>query len=495
MQNSSNLQQQAKSELAKRELARRHLKDFAKYTYDGYLESWHTNLLCEALEEIEKRNIRFLFIELPPRHSKSVHVSQIFPAWAVGRDKDVSVIVSSYSGDLATDHGRETRNLMSGPKYQNVFQTRLAGDSNAKGKWNTDGKGAYNAVGVGGSVTGKGADFFVIDDPFKDRKEVDSVLIRDDRWRWFRSVARTRLTPNGCIIIMHTRWHDDDLIGRLTEGNESEPWVDWFEYKEKGIGENKWVRLRLPAIADKDEKYRKQGEALWPKRYGLEELMDIKKSVGGYEWSALYQQDPVDEENRIFKPEWFRYKDVSEVDGKYTANYLTVDTKSTADKHGGSDYIGLCLNFVDSENNWHIRAERKKMSAKELVDLLFNWYERYQLASIGLEKTAFTEGLKTYIEMEERARNKFLPIVELSHGGTRKEMRIEGLSPRYERGAIYHLKQGTENLAADVEEELLRFPNAKNDDASDAEAYQLQLAEPAASESFGEMLSVTDGLY
>lgn len=407
----------------------------------------------------------------------------------MGKNKDNSVIVSSYSGDLATDHGRETRNLMEGKLYQNVFDTKLAFDSNAKGKWNTDGKGAYNAVGVGGSVTGRGADFFVIDDPLKDRKEADSVLIRDDRWRWMRSVARTRLTPDGCLIIMHTRWHDDDLIGRLTEGEEAEPWIDYFEYKKNGLGDAKWVRLRLPAIAEVDEEYRKQGEALWPQRYGLEELKDIKRSIGGYEWSALYQQEPVDEENRKFKPEWFKYKEVSEIEEAYTANYLTVDTKSTADRYEGTDYIGLTLNFVDRNNNWHLRSERKKLSVKELVDLLFNWYQTYQLRSIGLEKTAFTEGLKPYIEMEERARNVFLPIVELSHGGTKKEIRIEGLAPRYERGAVFHLKQGGVNLAADLEEELLRFPNAKNDDASDSAAYQNQIAEQSYEED-EELLSL-----
>lgn len=493
MKNSSNLHKQVKAEQAKRELARRHLKDFNRYVYDGYIENWHTDVLCEALEDIEAGKIRFLFVEMPPRHGKSVHVSQLFPAWFVGRNKDRSVIVSSYSGDLATDHGRETRNLMETKKYQNVFKTRLAHDSTAKGKWNTDGKGAYNAVGVGGSVTGKGADVFVIDDPLKDRKEADSVLIRDDRWRWMRAVARTRLTPKGGMIIMHTRWHDDDMIGRLTEGDSAEEWIDWFEYKKHGLGNAKWVRLRLKAIAEEDEPLRKAGEALWPSRYSLTELNDIKNTIGGYEWSALYQQEPVDEENRVFRPEWFKYKEVAELEDKNTANYLTVDTKSTADRHGGSDYIGLCLNFVDRENNWHLRCLRMKMSSKELVDLLFNWYERYQLMTIGLEKTAFTEGLKAYIEQEERTRNKFLPIIELSHGGTKKEIRIEGLSPRYERGAVYHLRQSGENLAADLEEELLRFPSAMNDDASDAAAYQLQVAEIPGEETYEE-LSVTGDL-
>ena len=238
----------AKAELARRELASRHFLDFNRYIYEGYIESWHTNLLCDALERVLKGDIRFLIIEEPPRHSKSLHVSQLFPAYIVGKDHDDSIIVSSYSTDLALDHGRETRNIIASPEYQNIFKTRLAPDQGAKGKWNTTGKGAYNAVGVGASVTGKGAKFFIVDDPFKDRKEADSQLIRDARFKWMRSVARTRLTPDGALIIMHTRWHDDDMIGRITNKDNPdtyEPWVDYFDFLAGKRA--KWVRLTLPA--------------------------------------------------------------------------------------------------------------------------------------------------------------------------------------------------------------------------------------------------------
>lgn len=482
MNNSQELQKKAKAELAKRELARRHLKDFASYIYEGYIANWHIEILCEALEEVEKGNIRFLMVEMPPRHSKSLHVSQLFPAWVFGRDKNNTVIVSSYSGDLATDHGRETRNIMETQKYTNIFDTKLAQDSTAKGKFHTNGKGAYNASGVGGSITGKGARFFIVDDPFKDRKEVDSVLIRDDRWRWLKSVARTRLTPDGAMIVMHTRWHEDDIIGRIHKENEV---VSYFDWKEGKRGE--WVELCLPAIAEQDEPFRKKDEALWANHFSLDELTSIKKDIGGYEWSALYQQNPVDEENRVFKPEWFRYKDVHEISDKQTANYMTIDTKSTNNATGGSDYIGICINQVDKENNWYLRASRYKISAKDLVDMMFNYYEVHNLMYIGIEKTAFTEGLQSYLENEMRIRNKFLPIVELKHGGTKKNTRIEWLAPRYERGAVYHLKQGGMNLCADLEEELLSFPVASNDDVSDATAYQTQIAEARETDEDDEL--------
>ncbi len=474
MKNLSLTPEEAKKELAHRELARRHFSDFASYVYREYKSNWHLTKMCQALEDVYNGKIRFLLIEMPPRHGKSLHVSQLFPAWVFGKNADNGVIVASYSGDLATDHGRETRNLMGELEYKNVFETELAPDSTAKGKFHTNGKGTYNASGVGGSVTGKGAQFFIVDDPFKDRKEADSVLIRDDRWKWLKSVARTRLTPTGAMIIMHTRWHDDDIIGRI---KSEEDVISYNDYKN-GKPVAKWVELKLQAIAEQDEDERKAGEPLWADHYDIDELTAIKKDIGGYEWSALYQQEPVDDENRMFMPEWFKYKELTEVEELSTSRYLTIDTKSTNAKDAGTDYIGVCLNFVDSDNNWYLRSERVKLSSKGLVDLMFNWYTRYQVASIGIEKTAFTEGLKPYIDQEMRTRNMFLPIVELSHGGTRKEIRIEGLAPRYERGSIYHIKQSGTNLCADLEEELLRFPIAKNDDASDATAYQNQIAEP-----------------
>lgn len=466
------MQQEAQRELAKRELARRHLRNFAEYVYPGYISGWHTSVLCEALEHVERGDIRFLIVEMPPRHSKSLHVSQIFPAWAVGRDKDAPIIVSSYSGDLATDHGRETRNLIEGDAYRNLFDTTLAPDSKAKSKWNTNGKGAYNAAGVGGSITGKGAKFFIVDDPFKDRKEVESVLIRDDRYRWLKSVARTRLTPDGALVIMHTRWHDDDLIGRLVREDGA---VSYFEWLKGARG--KWVRLTLKAIAEENEPYRAIGEALWKERYSAEELASIKSDIGGYEWSSLYQQSPIDEENRIFRPEWFKYRAYDEVRDQNPTTYLTVDTKSTNQADAGTDYIGVCLNFVDQHNNWNLMVERLKLSARELVDLLFTYHTNYGLVKVGLEKTAFTEGLEVYLNEEMHRRNHYLPIVMLSHGGTKKEIRIEGLQPRYERGAVFHLMRYGKNTCAHLEEELLRFPKAVNDDASDATAYQMQLVE------------------
>lgn len=459
---------EAKSELARRELARRHFQDFARYVYPGYVEGWHTRIICDALEAVEEGRIRWLIIEAPPRHSKSVHVSQLFPAYAVGKDEDTDVIVGSYSGDLATSHGRETRNLIGTKRYQNVFKTKLAEDSSAKGKWHTSGKGAYNAVGVGGSATGKGADFFIVDDSLKDRKEADSFIIREGIWDWYRSVARTRLTPNGCMIVMGTRWHEDDLIGRILR---EEAWVDYFDWK-KGK-KAKWVRLTLKAIAEEDEQFRNAGEALWPERYSLEELNDLKKTLGSYEFSALYQANPVDDENREFKQKWFKYRSMKEVEQMETRKFATIDPNLK--KSDESDWCGITRNYVNELGEYHFIARKYRVNSKDIIDLVFMLHDE-GFEVIGIEEGAFSYVIEPFLKEEMRKRGKFPNVVPLKHNQTMKETRIRGLQPRYETGMIYHIT----GEAEDLEEQLLAFPKATNDDVADSAAYQPQIAEPPA---------------
>jgi len=459
---------EAAAELANRELARRHLLDFNKYVYEGYKTSWHIEFLCNALEKVITGEIRFLIVEMPPRHSKSLNVSQLFPAFVVGNDKDAPIIVTSYSGDLAVDHGRETRNLIDSKLYKNVFDTKLAADSTAKGRWNTDGRGAYNAVGVGGSITGKGAKYFIADDLFKDRMEADSEIIRESRWKWLRSVARTRLTPDGRMIVMGTRWHEDDVIGRLTDGEKTkEDWVDYFDFLKGKRA--KWVRLTLPAIAEIDEPHRKAGEVLWPGQYPITELRDIEKTLGPYEFSALYQQKPVNDATREFKTQWYKHIDESVVELMNCRRFLTVDTAMS--KLSQADYTGFCDNRVNQENFWHFIAWRMKFGPEELVDALFTLHNRNRYEKIGIEKTTYTVGLKPYIDQEQRKRNVFLPIVELEHHQMSKVIRIRGLIPRYASGSIFHIK----GKCDDLEKEQSSFPVGAHDDTLDAVAYMEQM--------------------
>lgn len=392
---------------------------------------------------------------MPPRHGKSEIASIQFPAWYLGRNANKSIIATSYSSDLAVDFGRKARNLIASEEYGKIFETTLAEDSKSSGKWETNKGGTYVAVGVGGPITGRGADVFLIDDPVKNREEADSIVIRDKTWDWWRSTARTRLSPEGAIVLIQTRWHDDDLAGRILKQDD----------------DNEWTVINFPAIAIKKEELRKEGDALWPKQYSLENLAGIKKDLGPYEWSALYQQNPIDEESQEFKEEWFKEREWADIEHKNKRAFITIDP--APGKSEKADYIGICINWVDEDNNWNIKAYRIKRDSSELLNLLFKLNTEVDPEKFGIEEGMYNDVIKPFLEKEQRTRNTFFTVEELKHQQARKESRIRGLIPRYSSGSIYHLK----GECNDLEEELLRFPKAVHDDVSDAMAYQSQIAE------------------
>lgn len=451
---------EAKKEMVRREQARRHLLSFVKYRFQTYKTNWHHIVLANALERIENGTLRRLIVNMPPRHGKSELVSVNFPAWCMGRNKDRSIMAASYAAGLATDFGRKVRNIMDDPDYKVLFDTRLAEDASAKGSWATNGRGEYNAVGVGGSLTGKGAAILIIDDPIKNREEADSLVVSESIWDWYRSTARTRLTPDGAVVIVMTRWKDDDLVGRvITEGGEQ------------------WEVINLPAIAESKEEFRDEGDALWADHFTLENLEATKNDIGSYEFNSQYQQNPVSRETQIFKEEMFNYITWDDLQKKVTNCYITID--SALSKKKNSDYTGVTINWVDGENVWYLKAYRTKVSPTELIQLIFDLHSVYKPIAIGLEETVMTQAIDPFLTVEMGKRNIFPNVQPLKHGGTAKEIRIKGLLPRYERGHIYHIK----DMCKDLERELLRFPASSHDDVMDSAAYQVQIAE-AANESF-----------
>jgi len=444
----------------------------------NYQMEWFHAEVAKKLEDGYKRlmageDVRIMFF-MPPRHGKSDMTTQKFTSWVLGKSPDIPIIVSSYSDELATDFGQKTRDIMQSDEYKAMFATKLRVDAKAKSKWLTDAGGGYTATGVGGAVTGRGFKIGIIDDPFKNREEADSPVIRDSRHKWYQSTFSTREEGNSMIIFILTRWHDDDLAGRVLK--------DAAEAKKQGEAYETWDIIKHKAIATEDAPNRKEGEALWPDKFPLQKLLKKKAVMGSYEFSALYQQTPVDEENRKFKQSWFQYRDYKEVREKQTYNTMTIDPRGKDDIKLGKDYIGIVVNFIDDQNKWNIMARRQKLSATGLIDLMFTNWQRYNLHVIGIEDNQFTEGLKKSINDEMELRGVYLNIIYLKHGGTQKELRIEALVPRYEHGGIYHIKQDGVNTCVDVEEELTLFPKATNDDASDALAYQDQASQKPINE-------------
>ena len=319
--------QAAAAELLTRRKARLGLLEFAKYTNPSYEDAPHHRIIVDKLEAVERGDIKRLMITMPPRHGKSELASRRFPAWYLGRNADKQIIAASYNSDLASDFGREVRNIVHSPEFSVLFETALAQDSKAANRWHTDKGGMYVAAGVGTAITGRGADVLLIDDPFKDRQEADSEVTRNRVWDWYTSTAYTRLMPGGAVILINTRWHDDDLSGRLLA--------------EQGNGGDQWELLSLPAIGT-------DGAALWPAWYPLERLEQIKSVLPARDWNSLYQQNPIPDDGDYFKSAWFaEYDDLPENLRYYGASdYAVTD--------GGGDFTEHGIIGVDASNNIYV---------------------------------------------------------------------------------------------------------------------------------------------
>ncbi len=275
----------------RQELARRRLLDFSHYVDPGYIAEHPHHALADALERVERGELMRLMVSMPPRHGKSMLVSQHFPCWALGRDPERQIVQSGYAIDIALEHSRKARDLFASDKMTRLFpgvrhapsregQRNVAVERQAAQEWGTRQGGRYYAVGVGGGLTGRGADIAIIDDPVKNREEAESPRLRQTIWDWYRSTLYTRLSPTGAVVLVMTRWHPDDLAGRIL-ANAAES------------GEE-WEVVRMPAI-DPD------GQPLCPIRWPLEKLESIRSAIGRHEWSALYQQDPVVRGGNMFE--------------------------------------------------------------------------------------------------------------------------------------------------------------------------------------------------
>jgi len=432
--------------------ARNNLIDFEIATNPSYVPNWHHELIAKELENIEKngdRDYKILIVTVPPRSGKSQQCSIDFPAWFLGRNPTKEIITASYSAELAQDFGGKAREKINSDFFKVIFpEVRLREDEQAKGHWRTKQGGGYTAVGVGGPLTGRGAFLLLVDDPTKNREEAESEVTRKKILDWWQSTAFTRLEPKGVAILIQTRWHSEDLAGMILKNKELEGRVKLINY---------------PAISD--------GKALWPERYDLKALEEIKNAIGPYDFTALYMGSPISSETQEFKPEWIKKIPDLQVQMMNTRKFLTIDTAMS--KKSSADYTGFCDNSVSSDNYWYLKAWRQRLSPEELIDQLFTLHFTNRYEAIGIEKTTFTEGLRPYLDAEQRRRNHFLPIVELKHNQTAKEIRIRGLIPRYASGSIIHI----EGACNDLEEELRSFPMSRFDDVSDATAYMLQLAD------------------
>lgn len=262
---------------------------FACLTMKGYTPAPFHWLIGNALRDIADGKMDRLMISMPPRHGKSELVTVRFPGWYLGRNPDHRIISASYGAELAEDFGRKARAVIASDLYTRIFPgVGISRTSSAAGRWDIDGHaGGYIAAGVGGPITGKGANVLLIDDPVKNREEADSQTYRDLVWDWYTSTAYPRLEKPGAIVLVSTRWHEDDLAGRLLRAEND--------------GGDRWHVITLPAINDST------GAALWPEKYNRDDLERIRRVTGTRDWAALYQQVPAPQEGNIFRRHFWRY--------------------------------------------------------------------------------------------------------------------------------------------------------------------------------------------
>lgn len=439
-------QERAAAELNRRarlELARRRLSSFCALMDPAYEHARHSALLIQHLEAVERGDIRRLAVFMPPRHSKTYHVSERFPAWFLGRNPSRRVILASYGADLAEGSSRKVRNLLLDERWP-WRDVRVAQDSAAVNKWATSHGGEVIAAGVGGAMTGFGADLLVIDDPVKGRAEADSETYRETTWSWYTEVARTRLMPGGRVVVCQTRWHEDDLAGRiLNHGGD-------------------WTVLNLPAVAEADDPLgREPGAPLWPAWYDAAALAELKADLtsaqGSRAWTALYQQSPTADEGGMFKRAWFTRRWNEKTLPKLTYTVLAVDA---AYKTGvQNDPSALHLWGTDGIDYYLLAEYHGRWEFPELRRQIVSAAATHKPTLVLIEDTAAGQSA-----IQELRRETKLPIV--AHKVTAsKEARAQAVSPLCEAGKVV-LPEGARWVGEWLDEHAA-FPTGRHDDRVD----------------------------
>ena len=411
--------------------ARRSLLSFTEFTNPLYKRANHHALIAEKLEAVERGEIDRLMIFMPPRHGKSELASKRFPAWCLGRQPRRQIIAASYNSDLANDFGRNVRNIVAEPEFGQVFpKVSLAPDSQAANRMNTNHGGAYVAAGVGTAVTGRGADIALIDDPFKDREEADSERRRDIVWDWYRSTLFTRLMPGGSIVLIQTRWHEDDLAGRLLEAEGDQ-----------------WEVLDLPAISE-------AGEALWPEWYPIEALERIKATVGPREWSALYQQKPQPDEGTFFKREWFNenYERPRELRYYGSSDYAVTD--------GAGDFtVHRVWGLSANGDIYRVDGWRGQTTSDVWIERKLDLIDKYKPFAWFGEGGVIQKAIEPMLKRRMQERKVFCRLEWLSSVHD-KPTRARSFQAMAASGRVFF------EPGADISEYLV-FPAGKNDDDVD----------------------------
>ena len=459
------------------EAAYKDLIEFCKQMQADYKVGKHHRILADMLMEIEQgkdygdegeeitgTGKDRICVNMPPRHGKSQLISIYFPAWFLGRNPDKKVLMVSHTTDLAVDFGRKVRNLISTPEYQAIFPTvKLASDSKSAGRWNTSAGGEYFACGVGSALAGRGAHLLLVDDPHNEQDIISGNLdVFDKAYEWFTFGARTRLMPGGRIAIVQTRWHLDDLTGRVVRDMSQNELADKYEVVEfpailEVESEVPDPKNRLLTIKQPVEK------PLWPEFFNLDALYRTKASMPVFQWNAQYQQTPTAEEAAIVKREWWNEWPH---DDPPSCEYIIMTLDAAAEKNNRADYTALTTwgVFFHEEENCNciilLNAIKKRLEFPELKELAMEQYEEWEPDAFIVEKKS--SGTPLYQEM----RRSGLMVQEYTphRGSGDKTARLNSVADIVRSGLVWVPQT---RWAEEVVEEVAGFPFMSNDDLVD----------------------------
>jgi predicted phage terminase large subunit-like protein len=443
---------QALLEMDKIERSKESFLYFVTQMWPVFISGAHHKIMADAFERVANGELKRLIINMPPRHTKSEFASFLLPAWFLGKFPHKKIIQTAHTAELATGFGRKVRNLVSSEPYQKVFQTKLSSDSKAAGRWNTHMGGDYFAIGVGGAVTGKGADLLIIDDPHSEQEAKQAnPAVFDNVYEWYTSGPRQRLQPGGAIIIVMTRWSKRDLTGQILKNSAKD-------------GVDQWEVIDFPAIMP-------NGNPLWPGFWSKSALEALKSELPVSKWEAQYQQNPTSEEGAIIKREHWR---IWEDERPPQVEYIIQSWDTAFEKNNRADYSACTTWGVFQHPNKHgdlkpniilLDAFKERMEFPDLKAKALELYKEYEPDTLIVEKRA--AGAPLIYEMRKMG----IPMSEYTPGkGNDKISRVNAISDLFASGMVWCPET---RWAEEVMDELASFPNGDHDDLVDSSSQAL----------------------
>jgi predicted phage terminase large subunit-like protein len=425
-----------------------------------YEDARHHRVIAAALEEVEAGRYKRLIINCPPRHGKTELASKKFPAWYAGRHPEHSIIFGTYNEKYAGDIGRAVRDIVQSAAYQQVFEgVHLKDGSAAVDRLETMADGVLAFVGRGGTTTGRGGHLLIIDDPIKDRREANSPTIRDQLWTWFTQVIGTRMmTQDARVVIIQTRWHEDDLVGRLTD-----PGNDYYDPEEAA----QWKIIDLPALAlEGDPLGRKPGEALWPERFDRGFLLEQqRRDTAGF--ASLYQGRPTPDGGAFFQSEWLKTYKPNELP-KNLRFYIASD--HAVSQLQNRDKTCLIPVGVDENDDIYVLPDVwwRQGSADQAVDAMLALIQRYKPIYWWAERSHISKSIGPFLRKRMLEEGLFCAVCEVIPIAD-KQTRAQSIQGRMAMGKVFFPERAP--WWPEARDQIVKFPGAAHDDFVDALAY------------------------